>query len=110
MPSLGKDPLAKKPALGDVLRKKPLGAAVAEAPTPSEPKKTNELPGGGGRGGGHTAAGTGRIRRHARDARARHFGVADHEPERARLDGVRLIPRARRGRLAGFVFMLTLGA
>ena len=29
LPSLGKDPLAKKPALGDVLRKKPLGAAVA---------------------------------------------------------------------------------
>ena len=44
MPSLGKDPLAKKPALGDVLRKKPLGAAVAEAPTPSEPKKQTSFP------------------------------------------------------------------
>ena len=44
LPSLGKDPLAKKPALGDVLRKKPLGAAVAEAPTPSEPKKQTSFP------------------------------------------------------------------
>ena len=56
---------------------------------------------GGGRGGVRAAAGTGRTRRDARDARARHVGVADHEPERARLDGVRLIPRARRGRLLG---------
>ena len=44
LPSLGKDPLAKKPALGDVLRKKPLGAAVAEAPRPSEPKKQTSFP------------------------------------------------------------------
>ena len=44
LPSLGKDPLAKKPALGDVLRKKPLGAAVAEAPRLSEPKKQTSFP------------------------------------------------------------------
>jgi hypothetical protein len=40
LPSLGKDPLAKKPLLGDGLRKKPLGARSAntEAPEKTETK------------------------------------------------------------------------